>query len=274
MRVALPTLCALLLMCVSARADRLVLKGGAVLDGKVTEQGDKVIVEVESGSLSFSRSEVERIERGESDIEKFEAKLAAIKPGDVRALIALANFCRDRGLPAREREVLRKVLESAPDHPEARARLGYVRTETGWVTEDEHKRMNGLVKYQGRWVTRAEMLELERLATQQKLAAVERQKAELELEAKRAELAAKKLEMERKERAQREQMERTREAERTANYPWGAPWFYPFPCGGQACRVPPPQDDPKRPPPFINGARHPSDMSFSLPGVRDPNSYF
>jgi hypothetical protein len=61
-------------------------------------------------------------------VRRVAARYAQLKPGDVRGLLELADFCRDHGMPARERELLERVIEHAPDHAQGRARLGYVRT--------------------------------------------------------------------------------------------------------------------------------------------------
>jgi hypothetical protein len=273
LRLTILALCCLLAS--SARADRVFLKGGAVLDGKVTESDGKVVVQVESGSLSFRKDEIDRIERGATQDERFEQQLAKIRPGDVAALLKLADFCRDHEMPAREREVLRKVIEADPNHAEARARLGFVRTEAGWVTRVEQRRNEGLVQYQGQWVTRAQKLELERLDAQTRTARLERDKAEIELRVRQVELESK------KETAERERQE-AKTPPRDSFYPAYTP-IWPYfgwtsygtgHCRHGACVTPSQKPPRSQPEPFINGVRPPSDTSFSLPGVRDPNSYF
>jgi hypothetical protein len=244
----------------SASADRLVLKDGAVLEGHVTELADKVIIAVESGEISFARSAVARVERGETELDRFVARLASAKTADVPVLLKLADQCRDKALPAREREVLRRILELEPNHEAARTRLGYVKTTAGWVTRDEERRRAGLVQFDGQWVSRAEKLELERLATQTKIAALERDKAALEVEAKRVALETQK---------------------QAAQAPAAAPpvtqvvvpWYAPAGCDARSCVTLPPAPYPATPM-ILNGVRDPRDMSFSLPGVRDPRSYF
>jgi hypothetical protein len=246
----------------TASADRLVLKDGAVLEGHVTVLADKVIIAVESGEISFAKSAVARVERGETELDRFAARLASAKPGDEKTLLALADQCRDRAQPARERAVLRRIVELAPDHEQARLRLGYVKTSAGWVTRDEERRRAGLVQFQGQWVSRAEKLELERLATQTKIAALERDKAALEVEAKRVALQAQK-----------------QAAEAPAALPSPpatqvvVPWYAPAGCDARSCVALPPAHFPAAPM-ILNGVRDPRDMSFTLPGVRDPRSYF
>jgi hypothetical protein len=265
----------------TARADRVFLKGGAVIDGKVSEADGKIVVQVESGSLSFRADEIERVERGPTQEERFEEQLAKIPPRDVAALLKLADYCRDHDQPAREREVLRKVIEADPNHAEARARLGYVHTDAGWITRDEQRRNEGLVQYQGQWVTRAQKLELEKLDAQTRVARLEREKAEVELHVREVELETKKVAAE-EERAQAS----TRANRVYPAYGYGPylPYYgYGFGyssvgpgqvCRHATCRNPPRLPSRPQPEPFINGVRPPSDTSFSLPGVRNPSSYF
>ncbi|MFI5307007.1 MAG: hypothetical protein ACHQ53_06635 [Polyangiales bacterium] len=171
-----------------ARADTVHLVGGNVIDGKAERKGDKVVVELESGEVTLPAESVEKIERSDSVVQRFEALYAKLAPGDVKGLLTLANFCRDHDMRERERQMLLQVIEHAPDQAEARARLGYVHTEAGWITRDEQMRAQGLVQHDGQWVTREHLIEIERLEAQAQTAAHERDKAEAELEAKRLEL--------------------------------------------------------------------------------------
>jgi hypothetical protein len=245
----------------TASADRVYLKDGAVLEGRVTELSDKVVIAVESGELAFAKSAVLRVERGETELDRFAARLASAKPSDVPALLQLADQCRDRNQSGREREVLRKIIELAPDHEVARARLGYVKTAAGWLSRDEERRRAGLVRHEGQWVSRADKLELERLAAQTRIAALERDKAELEVQARRVALEA-----------QREAARTPAPLPRAEEPQLIVPWFGPS-CGARSCvSLPPPAQGAA--PVFINGVRDPRDMGFNLPGARDPRSYF
>jgi hypothetical protein len=115
-------------------------------------------------------------------VQKVASRRAKLKPGDVQGLLELADFCRDHAMPARERELLLEVIAHAPDHPQARARLGYVRSAAGWITHDEHMRAQGFVRHDGQWRKREEVLELERLDAELQKAARERDQARIELE--------------------------------------------------------------------------------------------
>jgi hypothetical protein len=144
-----------------AHADRVVLVSGAVLEGRAKREGGKVVVTTDSGDVALPADMVKSVEASDSGVQEFEAKRARIAQGDVPGLLALANYCRDHDMPAHEQEALRRVLEAAPDHAEARARLGYVKTQAGWMTQDEQMQARGLVKYEGQWMTREQMRDME-----------------------------------------------------------------------------------------------------------------
>jgi hypothetical protein len=162
-----------------ARADQIVLVSGTVLEGKATRDGGKVVIETDSGEIALPADMVKRIDAGSSGVQEFEAKLARLAPNDVRGLLALADYCRDHDMPAREKEALQRILEVDPDHAEARARLGYVKTPSGWMTRDEQMEARGFVKYEGQWITHDQMLDIERrlLETEAADTARERERA-------------------------------------------------------------------------------------------------
>src|SRR4029077_2055128 len=81
-----------------ASADRVHLVGGNVIEGKATRSGDKVIVELESGQVVLPADSVQRIEAAESDVQRFEARYAKLARGDVKGMMALADFCRDHDM--------------------------------------------------------------------------------------------------------------------------------------------------------------------------------
>lgn len=137
-------------------ADQVHLVGGSTIEGKASRKGDKVVIEIESGEIALSASEVEAIEPGPSPVQRFEAMHAKIGARDARALLALANFCRDHDMKERERVLLMRLLELTPEQPEVRARLGYVKSDAGWVKREQQLRDQGYVHYDGRWSPRAQ----------------------------------------------------------------------------------------------------------------------
>jgi hypothetical protein len=265
-----------------AAADDVHLSGGTTIEGKAVRQGDKVVVELESGQITFSANDVERIDRRESSVELVDRRYAALKADDVSGRLALADYCRDHDMHAREQALLQEVIQHAPDNVRARSRLGFVKTDAGWVTHEAQMRAQGMVQRDGAWVTQAQALELDRLHAQADTALRERERAQTELEAQKLELRKRQLELD-TERARAEQAAKNPPAQNPTYYTspaYGFGFGYGYGVATPACRpghacgaVPPPSN----PHPFpINGVRDPRDGSWpmpGMPGVRNPRSY-
>jgi len=118
----------------AATADRVVLKNGRVIEGKVTEADGKVLIELAYGVVSYPSSEVAGIERMPTPAEVVEWRLAQIDRSDPDALFEVAEWAADNDLPQRAERLCREVLALKPDHPGARRRLGYVRAGGKWLT--------------------------------------------------------------------------------------------------------------------------------------------
>lgn len=187
----------------AAQADKVHLVGGSVIEGKVVREADKVTVELASGSLSLDARSVLRIEPSESPLQLLAARRAALPPvadlvdapsrrKAIAVRLALANAYRHEGALAEERALLEEILELDSDHARARQRLGFVRTEQGWVDGHAQLLAHGFVKRDGVWLSPAQSSQQATAELQRQTAELIRQKAALELEAKRAELDAEK----------------------------------------------------------------------------------
>jgi hypothetical protein len=253
-----------------AHADRVHLVDGAVIEGKVTRQGDRVVIELESGQLGLPADQVARIEPASSPVQQLEERRARLQPRDVAGRLALANYCRDHGMVAREQQLLREVIELAPDHAEARARLGYVQKDRRWVEREQDLRERGLVQHEGRWLTREQVLEIERLRAEAQTAAHQRDKARAELESARAELERRERDASETETAASPQPPPAEPAPSPQQpvYVWSAPYAFRHDhdhdhdrrCPGPRCpsRAARPRTD-GRPPWTIVGTRDPFD---------------
>ncbi len=182
-------------LCSSAFADRTILVGGTVLEGKAIRKGDKVIVRLESGEITVPADTVERIEKSESVVGQFDARYAALPKGDVKARLALADYCRDHSMRAEERKLLLEVIDLDRDNAVARARLGFVKSEGGWLTREDALRAKGLVEHDGQWMTPADVAALERARLEREAAAERREAEDAELAAQRAQLSAQQTEL-------------------------------------------------------------------------------
>jgi hypothetical protein len=138
----------------TARADEVVLRNGAKFEGKVKEQGDTVTVVMDFGSMTFRKMDVARIDRGLSPIAEFDAKVAELKSDDLDGKLQLAIWARQKELHHRSRNLLENILARDPGHAGAREALGFRRFKGQWLTDDDLKREQGLVLYQGGWMRR------------------------------------------------------------------------------------------------------------------------
>ena len=270
-------------MCAASSAvyaDQIHLVGGTQLEGKATRQGDKVVIDMESGQITLDADGVERIERGPTNVERYEELAAKLKPGDVHARMALADFCRDHDMRARERELLHQVIEIDRDHPQARARLGYVKTATGWTTRDEQLRAQGYVREAGQWIAPERALELQRLRAQSQAAQDERDKARADLELKKLEIEQRRRELEGADRASERSNDAAQPGVNTYGFVgYGAAygvrpvWRAHSAPNWHGSRAFPEVSSPAARPFPINGASDPRNTSWPINGVRDPRSY-
>jgi hypothetical protein len=232
------------------RADRVELLSGAALEGQVHVGPERVTVAMESGTITLHRDEVKRVVSQRAPLETAQAMRAQLGAGDVAGRLRVARFCHLHQLTQTEREVLLEVLAIVPDHAEAHARLGHVRTKDGYVDARELAR----AAREARDTQRDERVR-RTLALEQ--ARLERDRAVLAL--------------------RQEDLRRVASPSPPAPGPAVvvAPWRWPAqsPAPWSTSLVAPPPSQ-SSPPFVINGVRDPRDHSFSLPGVRDPRTYF
>jgi hypothetical protein len=169
------TILALSLVLASAAAgDEVVLKNGSAFSGIVREEGDRIIVEMDFGSMSFKRVDVRTIVRGSDPFTEFESRAKAAT--DVKSMLDLAAWAREKGLGTKSTELYRRILTIDPDQPDARKALGYEKVAGQWLAGDDLMMARGFVKYRGRWYTR-EMSE--RLMHEEELSRQENERLEL-----------------------------------------------------------------------------------------------
>ena len=77
-----------LAMVSAAAADEVVLKNGSAFQGVVREQGDKVVVEMDYGSMTFRKVDVRSIQRGEDVFTQFQEKARVATDVNYRAHVA------------------------------------------------------------------------------------------------------------------------------------------------------------------------------------------
>lgn len=146
-----------LLAAVPAAADEIRLTNGRTLEGKAERVGDEVVVRSSVGEVRLPSKEVASIVVGPTREDLYRERAAKLDAKDPAQQLAFADWCRDQKLTVQEKEHLRALLAIDADHPAARARLGYVKYDGAWLTEDEYHRARGFVKVGREWVSQDEI---------------------------------------------------------------------------------------------------------------------
>lgn len=144
----------LVLSPVVAAADVVVLKGGRRLSGVLVDKNERtVVLEMGPGRVSLPLAQVERIETGQSSLASFQDRAARIGAGDAESWAELGEWARSAGLSTQSREAFERALAIDPGNATAHRGLGDVLLPQGWATGDEARRAQGLVPFEGAWVT-------------------------------------------------------------------------------------------------------------------------
>jgi hypothetical protein len=209
-------------MVSAAAADEVILKNGSSFTGIVREQGDRVIVEMDYGSMTFKKVDVRTIQRGEDVLTQFQEKARVAT--DVRSMMELAAWAKDKGLAGRATELYRKVIVLDPHQAEARKALGYEQVNGQWLQGDDLMTARGYVKVSGKWVTKDTADRIRELEAVDKI------------EVDRAELARRIADQKHVEEMTKLSLERDRleyEKSRESRWGWRNGWMYgPAPFGG------------------------------------------
>jgi hypothetical protein len=185
-----------------AAADEVVLKNGSKIEGTVQEDGDKVTIDIGSGTITVARSEVKSINKPNETIQEFDRRAKEARPDDAQAQWQVYLWAKQQdGMKARAERQLRKILEIDPNHEGARKALGYVNHKGIWLTQDEYRATLGLVRYNGDWVSAESAERLKRLDQEIRVAQMkqdaesQRIRGELEVERSRVAQRARVLDM-------------------------------------------------------------------------------
>lgn len=104
------------------------------IEGKVTEKGDKIVVEKADGTtVEFERGEISHIEKGKGLLDMYIEKLAKISAEDLTALFDLAMWCDKVGLTEKRAVLLLEILKRDPDNLDVHTFLGHVYRGGRWV---------------------------------------------------------------------------------------------------------------------------------------------
>lgn len=140
----------------AAEADTLLLSTGGQLTGKVREVESKktpyVLVQVDQDlSVAIAKAN-SRMIVGDEKLQEYRRRV--VEAGqDGQAHYELATWCRQNNLLQQRQYHLLRTIDLLPDHPNARAALGYTRKDGKWILTEVWRRNQGLVKdRKGQWV--------------------------------------------------------------------------------------------------------------------------
>ncbi len=120
-----------------SRGDILVLTDGRTFEGQVTRNGQTVLIDLPYGTLRFPAHEVLEIQRRATPQEQYESRLGQIDPNDPNDLAELARWAQDHQLDREALALHERVVDLAPDNPQARKALGQIRIDDRWVAFDK-----------------------------------------------------------------------------------------------------------------------------------------
>lgn len=151
-------------------ADVFILKNGGRITGELLNRDqsprENYVIQVgKDQRITLDPAQVEEA-KIQSEAERQYERLLPKIPETVDVHWKMAQWCREKRLPAKEQFHLQKVVHLDPDHELARRRLGYARIDGIWVKPDEHKREQGYERFRGRWRVRQDIKAIKRLEKQ------------------------------------------------------------------------------------------------------------
>ncbi len=163
----------------SARGETFVLQQGGQIEGEWVNPNqlprETYVVKTASGvTVTLARAQVRQVVRqrpNEAEYERIRPRYADTVEGQLQ----LAEWCRERNLPAQRRAHLERVIELDPNHVQARHGLGYSQVGGRWTTQKEAMEEQGLKWFKGRYRTKQE---IEILEERQKQEAAEKEWAQ------------------------------------------------------------------------------------------------
>ncbi|MEN8150358.1 MAG: hypothetical protein ABFS86_11085 [Planctomycetota bacterium] len=133
----------LVLGTVPAFADKIYFKNGSSFEGKlIRETSTHYIFKVKGmGEQKFKKSEVLKVEKGESAFDVYEKRRKALADDDAKGWYELGVWCKEQSLRKEAKQCFRTVLKADDDHAGARQALGFVRYHGDWLTAKKYKKV-------------------------------------------------------------------------------------------------------------------------------------
>ncbi|MEZ6189165.1 MAG: DUF1570 domain-containing protein [Planctomycetota bacterium] len=139
-----------------AEADVIHLAEGGKVTGDILEESpNEVVIRTATGNRRIARYEIMKIVREASAEDTLRARLKTLKGSrDPEAFYQLGQWAKQQGLPKGARHCFEKAIEVDAYHRDARQALGHKYYQGQWYSPEDYQRAaNGLVQWNGEWVT-------------------------------------------------------------------------------------------------------------------------
>jgi hypothetical protein len=149
----------------AARADQIVLRGGAQIRGEVVPDPrlpEYVLVQTERSAspIKYRKELVVKVVPEPSPLKEYLAKRDHVGTG-AQEQYEFGLWCQEQKLQAYADLHYRRAIEADKTFAPAHKKLGHVLYAGDWLTADELREAQGLVKYKGKWISREEKARLE-----------------------------------------------------------------------------------------------------------------
>ncbi|WZO99858.1 HEAT repeat domain-containing protein [Isosphaeraceae bacterium EP7] len=145
-----------------AGGDVISLKSGGSVRGKVLpdpENTKTVTILMERGKtpLSFRKEQVVSVSPEPSILDEYlPRRLAVAESSRAEDQYDLAAWCQGHKLPDLAQVHYQATIKLDPGHDEAHRQLGHAQVGDRWLTRDELRQVQGMVKHKGKWITAEE----------------------------------------------------------------------------------------------------------------------
>ncbi len=154
------TLCAAALAS-EASADRLTLVDGRIVEGLVRKDGEVYRVISRFGESTVPVADVKTLTAGSPLEVAWRARAEKLAPDDHEGRAALAAWLAAEGRADEARILAEAVVEADPENVTAHSLLGHVRHRGSWMSPDEAKAADGLLRRGDAWFTPEEWARLD-----------------------------------------------------------------------------------------------------------------
>jgi hypothetical protein len=153
-----------LALAIPCRADRIELRGGGEVRGVVVPDSTRpkvVLVQTENGSkpLEFSKSQVLRVVRVPGPLDEYFARLKNVDE-TASAHYDFGLWCEQSKLTGLAQAQFQHAVALDKSHAGAHKKLGHVLHEKEWITYDELREAQGMVKHKGKWISKQQQDQL------------------------------------------------------------------------------------------------------------------